>query len=119
MQPEFRQSKSVRDIVTESYKKVRHYDDEVKKMQYLDIHQFMPKDILLKADKLSMANSMELRVPFLDKEVAKVAAGIRTKYLINSHNSKYALREAANRHLPEEWASREKLGFPVPGQTVA
>ena len=114
LQPEFRQSKSVRDIVTESYKKVRHYDDEVKKMQYLDIHQFMPKDILLKADKLSMANSMELRVPFLDKQVAKVAAGIPTKYLINSHNSKYALREAANRHLPEEWASREKLGFPVP-----
>ncbi|KRM72031.1 asparagine synthase (glutamine-hydrolyzing) [Lacticaseibacillus brantae] len=114
LKPDYQKSATVQEIVTESYKKVRSYDDEVKKMQYLDIHQFMPKDILLKADKLSMANSMELRVPFLDKEVAKVAEGVPTKYLINSHSSKYALREAANRHLPEEWANRTKLGFPVP-----
>ena len=114
LKPDYQKSETVQEIVTESYKKVRHYDDEVKKMQYLDIHQFMPKDILLKADKLSMANSMELRVPFLDKEVAKVAEGVPTKYLMNSHSSKYALREAANRHLPEEWANRTKLGFPVP-----
>lgn len=114
LKPDYQQSHSVQEIVTESYKKVRHYDDEVKKMQYLDIHQFMPKDILLKADKLAMANSMELRVPFLDKEVAALAEGIPTKYLLNAENSKYALREAANRHLPKEWADREKLGFPVP-----
>ncbi|MCH4169968.1 MAG: asparagine synthase (glutamine-hydrolyzing) [Lactobacillus sp.] len=114
LQPDFKRSETVEQIVTQSYKKVRHYDDEVKKMQYLDIHQFMPKDILLKADKLSMANSMELRVPFLDKEVAKVAEGIPTKYLLNSKDSKYALRMAANRHLPDAWARREKLGFPVP-----
>ncbi|MFD1671392.1 asparagine synthase (glutamine-hydrolyzing) [Agrilactobacillus yilanensis] len=114
LKPAYRSSESVEQIVEKSYKKVRHYDDEVKKMQYLDIHQFMAKDILLKADKMSMANSMELRVPFLDKEVAKVAQGIPTKYLLNSEGSKYALREASNRHLPKEWAQREKLGFPVP-----
>lgn len=114
LNPAYQKSESVHDIVMQSYKKVRNYDDEVKKMQYLDMHMFMPKDILLKADKLSMANSMELRVPFLDKKVAKVAEQIPTKYELTADNSKYALREAANRHLPDEWATREKLGFPVP-----
>ncbi|WP_099973958.1 asparagine synthase (glutamine-hydrolyzing) [Lactobacillus terrae] len=111
---DYRSSKSVKDIVKRSYSKVADYDDEVKKMQYLDMHQFMANDILLKADRLSMANSMELRVPFLDKEVAKVAEGIPTKYLLNARGSKYALRVAAERTLPEAWAKREKLGFPVP-----
>ncbi|WP_125762957.1 asparagine synthase (glutamine-hydrolyzing) [Companilactobacillus hulinensis] len=114
VKPDFEKSRSVKDIVMRSYSKVSDYDDEVKKMQYLDLHQFMSNDILLKADRMSMANSMELRVPFLDKEVANVAAGIPTKYLLNSKDSKYALRVAAERALPSEWAKREKLGFPVP-----
>lgn len=113
VKPEFRNAPSVKQIVMENYRKVSDYD-EVKKMQYLDMHQFMAKDILLKADRMSMANSMELRVPFLDKEMAEVASGISTKYLLNSKDSKYALRVAAQRALPEEWAKREKLGFPVP-----
>ncbi|BDR55656.1 asparagine synthase (glutamine-hydrolyzing) [Xylocopilactobacillus apis] len=107
-------SESVKEIVSKSYDKVTNYTDEVKKMQYLDIHLFMAKDILLKADKMSMANSMELRVPFLDKEVAKVASKVPTRYLLTPKNSKYALRVAAEKHLPEEWVQREKLGFPVP-----
>jgi len=114
VQPQFRNSRSVNDIVMENYHQVKDCSDEVKKMQYLDLHQFMAKDILLKADRMSMANSMELRVPFLDKEMAEVAAGVPTKYLLNSKDSKYALRVAAERTLPEEWAKREKLGFPVP-----
>lgn len=114
VKPEFNHSQSVEEIVMENYQKVSGYDDEVKKMQYLDLHQFMAKDILLKADRMSMANSMELRVPFLDKEMAQVASGIPTKYLLNSKDSKYALRVAAQRALPKEWAKREKLGFPVP-----
>jgi len=114
VKPDFEKSRSDKDIVMRSYSKVADYDDEVNKMQYLDLHQFMSNDILLKADRMSMANSMELRVPFLDKEVAKVASGIPTKYLLNSKDSKYALRVAAERALPEEWAKREKLGFPVP-----
>lgn len=113
VKPEFRHAPSVSQIVMENYQKVNGYD-EVKKMQYLDMHQFMAKDILLKADRMSMANSMELRVPFLDKEMAEVASGIPTKYLLNSKDSKYALRVAAERALPKEWAKREKLGFPVP-----
>ena len=57
--------------------------DEVAKRQYVDLHQWMPGDILLKADKMSMANSLELRVPLLDKEVMNVASHTPTKYLFN------------------------------------
>ena len=83
-------------------------------MQYLDINLWMVGDILLKADRMSMANSLELRVPFLDKEVFKVAATIPTKLRVNRKNTKYAMRQAALRHLPEATAQKEKLGFPVP-----
>ena len=83
-------------------------------MQYLDMHQWMPGDILLKADKMAMAHSLELRVPLLDIELMHTAEQIPTKYLLNEHNTKYAFRQAARRHLPEEWSNRKKLGFPVP-----
>lgn len=95
------------------YYRCRKYDD-VTKMQYLDINLWMVGDILLKADRMSMANSLELRVPFLDKEVFKVASKIPTRLRCNKHNTKYAMRKAAARHLPIETAEKEKLGFPVP-----
>lgn len=113
LQPTYQKSHSIREIVDVHYDKVQDMS-EIKKMQYLDMHQWMPKDILLKADKLSMASSLELRVPLLDKELMKVSEQVPTKYLINSKNTKYAFRQAAARHLPEEWYNREKLGFPVP-----
>lgn len=95
------------------YDRVKDYDDETK-MQYLDINLWMVGDILLKADRMSMANSLELRVPFLDKEVFKVASTIPTRLRVNKSNTKYAMRKAALRHLPEETAEKKKLGFPVP-----
>ncbi len=95
------------------YTRARRYDD-VTKMQYLDINMWMVGDILLKADRMSMANSLELRVPFLDKEVFKVASTIPTDLRVNKENTKYAMRKAAARRLPEEVAEKEKLGFPVP-----
>ena len=88
--------------------------DKVTKMQYLDIHMWMAGDILLKADKMSMANSLELRVPFLDKEIMKLAARIPLHYRVNGENTKYALRKAALRAMPPETANKKKLGFPVP-----
>lgn len=88
--------------------------DEVTRMQYLDINMWMVGDILLKADRMSMANSLELRVPFLDKEVFKVASTLPTKLRVNRKNTKYAMRQAALRHLPEATAQKKKLGFPVP-----
>ncbi|RAL26970.1 asparagine synthase (glutamine-hydrolyzing) [Thermoflavimicrobium daqui] len=101
------------DITLPIYENASMYDD-VTKMQYLDIHTWLPGDILLKADKMSMANSLELRVPFLDKEVFEVASKIPTKYKIAGGTTKFVLREAMKDLLPKEIHMRPKLGFPVP-----
>lgn len=101
------------DITKPFYDKVKGKDDTTK-MQYLDIHLWLAGDILLKADKMSMAHSLELRVPFLDKEVAAVSTKIPLKYKVNNENTKYALRLAAKRKLRDYVANKKKLGFPVP-----
>ena len=88
--------------------------DDVSRMQYLDINRWMVGDILLKADRMSMAHSLELRVPFLDREVFRVASRIPVKHRIAHGTTKYAMRLAAQRHIPAESASKPKLGFPVP-----
>ena len=88
--------------------------DDVTKMQYLDINRWMVGDILLKADRMSMAHSLELRVPFLDKYVFEVASKIPAKLRIAGGTTKQALRLAARRHMPEQDTKRPKLGFPVP-----
>lgn len=109
----YQNSKSVKEITGPIYAKVKNQDDITKK-QYLDLKLWLQGDILLKADKMSMAHSLELRVPFLDKEVMKVGESIPTIHKINNKTTKLALREAAINTLPEEWAKREKKGFPVP-----
>ena len=115
LKPEYRKAPSVQSIVDKTYARVEGKGlSELKKKQYLDMHQWMPGDILLKADKMTMAHSLELRVPLLDKELMGVAEQVPTKYLITDENTKYAFRQAAGRHLPKEWYDREKLGFPVP-----
>ncbi|MBR1653412.1 MAG: asparagine synthase (glutamine-hydrolyzing) [Clostridia bacterium] len=89
--------------------------DDVTRMQYIDINLWMIGDILLKADRMSMANSLELRVPFLDKEVWNLARTIPTKYKVTKDGkTKVAMRKAALKNMPEKVASRKKLGFPVP-----
>ena len=88
--------------------------DDVTRMQYLDINRWMVGDILLKADRMSMAHSLELRVPFLDREVFGVARRIPAKHRIAGGTTKYAMRLAAERHMPRESTARPKLGFPVP-----
>ena len=107
------------------YDKVQGMDD-VTKMQYLDLHLWMAGDILLKADKMSMANSLELRVPFLDKEVMSLAERIPVRYRVthkeitDEHTryiTKYAMRLAAKKDTPKQTAktaAKKKLGFPVP-----
>lgn len=95
------------------YEKSKSYDD-VTRMQYLDINMWMVGDILLKADRMSMANSLELRVPFLDREVFEVAKRLPLSLKVNDKNTKYALRKAALKHLPLFTAKKKKLGFPVP-----
>ncbi|WP_291243725.1 asparagine synthase (glutamine-hydrolyzing) [Fournierella sp.] len=88
--------------------------DPVTRMQYTDLHLWMVGDILLKADKMSMANSLELRVPFLDKEVFEVARHIPVECRADADHTKMALRGAAARSIPEKTADKKKLGFPVP-----
>lgn len=88
--------------------------DDVTRMQYLDINRWMVGDILLKADRMSMAHSLELRVPFLDREVFKVASRIPVRHRIAAGTTKYAMRLAAERHIPASAAEKPKLGFPVP-----
>ncbi|WP_124101080.1 asparagine synthase (glutamine-hydrolyzing) [Ruminococcus sp. Marseille-P6503] len=89
-------------------------NDEVTQMQYLDLHLWMTGDILLKADKMSMAHSLELRVPFLDKEVMALAEQIPAKHRVTKENTKYAMRIAALKACPPQTANKKKLGFPVP-----
>ena len=101
------------EFVKPIYDKVKDQDD-ITKMQYVDMHMWLSGDILLKADKMSMANSLEVRVPFLDRKVFDVASKIPTKYRVNKENTKYAMRLAAKRNLPPAVANKKKLGFPVP-----
>lgn len=101
------------DLTKPFYEKVKGLDDTTK-MQYIDLNFWLLGDILLKTDKMSMANSLESRVPFLDKEVFRVARTIPTKYKVTDTETKFAMRKAANRYVPEAWAKKKKLGFPVP-----
>lgn len=88
--------------------------DDITKMQYLDINMWLMGDILLKADKTSMANSLELRVPFLDRKVLELAETIPLNCRVSTKTTKLALRKAAEKTLPKLTAEKDKLGFPVP-----
>ena len=104
----------------EEYSK-RYFDqvsslDEPTQLQYVDMHTWMIYDILLKADRMSMANSLELRVPFLDRKMLELSCRIPSRYRADcqSETTKRALRSAALKELPEKTARMKKLGFPVP-----
>ena len=95
------------------YDKVKDLKDP-EKMQYIDLNFWLIGDILLKADKMSMAHSLESRVPFLDRKVFELARKIPLSEKINDENTKVCFREAAHRYLSDRQASKKKLGFPVP-----
>ena len=88
--------------------------DEASRMQYIDLLHWLTGDILQKADRMSMAHSLELRVPYLDREVFRVARCLPAKYKQKGQISKYLFRKVARLHLPEKSSDRKKLGFPVP-----
>jgi len=101
------------DITKPLYEESKGYDP-VDRMQFIDIHTWMRGDILLKADKMTMAHSLELRVPFLDKAVFDVASKIPTSLKTANGTTKYILRKAAESFVPDHVLNRKKLGFPVP-----
>ena len=100
-------------IVESCYASVKGLND-IAKMQYIDINFWLQGDILLKADKMSMAHSLESRVPLVDIEVFDYTKKMPIDYRCNKKATKYAFRIAAKRHLPEATANKKKLGFPVP-----
>lgn len=106
-------STSPQDLTAPYYQKVADLDD-VTKMQYIDMNFWLVGDILLKTDKMSMAHSLESRVPFLDKEVWSIARTIPTKNRVTLQTTKTALRAAAEHLLPKRFCEKKKLGFPVP-----
>ncbi len=101
------------ELIAPAYAEVAGLDDTTR-MQYVDLFFWLVGDILLKTDKMSMAHSLESRVPFLDKRVFEVSATIPTRLKANGEQTKLTLREAAERAIPKDWAQKEKLGFPVP-----
>ena len=102
-----------REVTAPIYAQSKDFDP-VARMQHLDLFTWMRGDILVKADKINMANSLELRVPFLDKEVFKVAESIPYDLKISHGTTKYALRKAMEQIVPAHVLHRKKLGFPVP-----
>ncbi|AZU63675.1 asparagine synthase (glutamine-hydrolyzing) [Neobacillus mesonae] len=109
----YREGLNYTDITKPLYRESKGYDP-VDRMQYIDIHTWMRGDILLKADKMTMAHSLELRVPFLDKAVFEVASKIPTSLKTAHGTTKYILRKAAEGIVPDHVLNRKKLGFPVP-----
>ncbi len=109
----YRSEVSFRDVTAPYYEKVKDCDDLTKKL-YLDMNLWLPGDILLKADKMTMAHSLELRVPYLDREVWQVARTLTSSQKMKGRHTKRAFRAAALSHIPSDWANRKKAGFMVP-----
>ncbi|MDO4272323.1 MAG: asparagine synthase (glutamine-hydrolyzing) [Eubacteriales bacterium] len=104
---------STEKLLQKDYKQAAGLED-MEKMQYIDLKYWLPGDILQKADKMSMAHSLELRVPFLDRNVFETARKMPLKAKLRHNSTKYIFRQAAARHLPKETSEMKKLGFPVP-----
>ena len=109
----YKNAETSRDLTKKYYDEVKNMDD-VSKRLYLDMKMWIVEDILLKADKMTMANSIELRVPLLDKKMWELARTIPVKHKVHNEITKYSFRTAAKNKLPEDWAKRRKLGFVVP-----
>lgn len=103
----------IRKVTKPLYDRVRD-KDAVTKMQYVDLHLWLVHDILMKGDKMGMANSLEVRVPFLDKKVLELAQTLPLDCKVRAPKTKVALRGAAERVIRSKTAEKKKLGFPIP-----
>jgi asparagine synthase (glutamine-hydrolysing) len=111
--PGFREEWTHTDITAPVYA-ISDGWDPVARMQHIDLFTWLRGDILVKADKMTMANSLELRVPFLDPEVFAVASKLPVDQKITRATTKFALRKALEPIVPAHVLNRPKLGFPVP-----
>nr|WP_304046744.1 asparagine synthase (glutamine-hydrolyzing) [Jatrophihabitans endophyticus] len=101
------------DVTAPLYERTTHLDGSTR-MQYVDLFTWLRGDILVKADKMTMANSLELRVPFLDTEVFAIGSSVPTDLKLTKETTKFALRKALELIVPAHVINRPKLGFPVP-----
>jgi asparagine synthase (glutamine-hydrolysing) len=99
---------------------IRELQDRVRKhntldaMLYIDTKSWLPDDLLVKADKMTMANSVELRVPLLDHKLLEFAAALPPAMKIRGFTTKYLAKKALRKHVPPQILQRTKAGFPVP-----
>lgn len=89
-------------------------DKQLNQMLYVDTNTWLPDDLLVKADKMTMANSLELRVPFLDHKLLEFAASLPTEFKVKGFETKRILKTAFANRIPREIIERKKVGFPVP-----
>lgn len=108
-----RSNEKISDVLNPYLKVVKDSSDLIKK-RYLDFHFWLANDILLKADKMSMANSVELRTPLLDIEIYNYVHNLPNRYFLRGKKTKYLFRLISKKYLPNSWAKRRKCGFPVP-----
>ena len=113
LQEKYRSDLTYQDV-TRPYYKMAEGMDELHKKMFLDMHLWLPNDILLKADKMTMAHSLELRVPYLDRKVWDYAKTMTSDQLLDDHQTKTTFRKSTESVLPEDWVKRKKKGFPVP-----
>ncbi|GAA1301120.1 asparagine synthase (glutamine-hydrolyzing) [Saccharothrix xinjiangensis] len=104
---------SHQDVTAQAYRESADWDP-VTRMQHVDLFTWLRGDILVKADKVTMANSLELRVPFLDNEVFRIASQVPSELKLTRETTKHALRRAIRDIVPAHVLNRRKLGFPVP-----
>jgi len=108
-----KEDRSAELFLEKLFEKTRHLDT-LSKMLYFDTKTWLVDDLLIKADRMSMASSLELRVPFLDYRLVEYAAKMPSKYKLNLKTSKYILKKMMHGLLPDEIIYRKKMGFPTP-----
>jgi len=109
---EFNRDRLVEEIVL--YGEEYPYEDRITKLQYLDMRLYLQESILVKVDRASMACSLEVRAPFLDHELVEFVMGLPSHYKLNGTTSKYMLKKALKKYLPDSIIQRKKKGFGVP-----
>ena len=106
-------NRTYKDVTKPLFEKCKEYDD-ISKMQFIDFNTWFANDIFLKADKMSMAHSLEVRVPFSDKNIVDLATTLSTDYKVHKNKTKILFRKIAKKSIPSQVANKKKLGFPVP-----
>jgi len=97
-----------------AYQSRMYGQDKLNAMLYIDTKTWLLDDLLIKADKMTMANSIELRVPLLDHKILEFAASLPCSYKLKGFTTKYILKKALSQRIPKRIRNRKKTGFPVP-----